>query len=472
MSEAKEQNDQQPKDKGEEPTWLLNDSIVKPGRQLGQFHIERQLGRGGAGVVYLAHDTKLNRSVAIKSLPAELMKNSKARTRFAREARVLASLNHPNIATIYDELQEAEGLGYLILEYVPGQTLAERIARAKLKPQEALSIAQQIAEAVGVAHEHEVIHRDLKPGNVKITPEGNVKVLDFGLAKTFSHKTIDQDSTVTEFGRVIGTPAYMSPEQARGIETDKRCDIWSFGCILYEMLTGKVPFKGDTVSDTLAAILDREPDWHALPQATPVNIQILMRRCLEKDPRRRLHDITDAAIEISETLAGDSETFALPGKVLPAPRFFRRDVIFVALVCLISGLCIGSYICVKFFWPITSESSVLWLPLKVPARLYSGVSPNCFVTISPDGTRIAYVGESDDGNPRLYMWSKDDPDFKPIGGTMNAHNPFFSPNSQWIGFFTDKQLKRVSVDGGEPHTLDPNVQKVIPHSVAGLTRKP
>jgi serine/threonine protein kinase/Flp pilus assembly protein TadD len=300
MSEAKEQNNKRPNEG--EATRSLNGSGIGPGSQIGSFRIEQELGRGAAGVVYLAHDTKLDRSVAIKSLPAELMENSKARTRFAREARVLASLNHPNIATIYDELREAEGVGYLILEYVPGRTLAERIAGTKLKPQEALSIAQQIAEAVAAAHEHDVIHRDLKPGNIKITPEGKVKVLDFGLAKALGDETTEKQSTITEPGRIIGTPAYMSPEQARGQATDKRCDIWSFGCVLYEMLTGKVPFEGETISDILTGILDCEPDWHALPQTTPANIQVLLRRCLEKDPHRRLHDIADAAIEINETL--------------------------------------------------------------------------------------------------------------------------------------------------------------------------
>jgi serine/threonine protein kinase/tetratricopeptide (TPR) repeat protein len=300
MSEAKEQNNKRPNEG--EATRSLNGSGIGPGSQIGSFRIEQELGRGAAGVVYLAHDTKLDRSVAIKSLPAELMENSKARTRFAREARVLASLNHPNIATIYDELRETEGVGYLILEYVPGRTLAERIAGTKLKPQEALSIAQQIAEAVAAAHEHDVIHRDLKPGNIKITPEGKVKVLDFGLAKALGDETTEKQSTITEPGRIIGTPAYMSPEQARGQATDKRCDIWSFGCVLYEMLTGKVPFEGETISDILTGILDCEPDWHALPQTTPANIQVLLRRCLEKDPHRRLHDIADAAIEINETL--------------------------------------------------------------------------------------------------------------------------------------------------------------------------
>jgi len=243
MSKAKGQNDKQSKGKEAGPTRSFDGSVVGPGGQIGPFRIERELGRGAVGVVYLAHDTKLDRSVAIKSLPAEVMANPKARSRFSREARLLASVNHPNIATIHEVLEEAEGVGYLVLEYVPGQTLAERIAKSKLKLQEALTISLQIAEAVAAAHEHDVIHRDLKPGNIKITPEGKVKVLDFGLAKAVGVEAAAQQSTITEPGRVIGTPAYMSPEQARGQATDKRCDIWAFGCVLYEMLTGKVPFE-------------------------------------------------------------------------------------------------------------------------------------------------------------------------------------------------------------------------------------
>ena len=302
MGEAKERSDKRPKGKGAGPTRSFDGSTPGPGSRIGPFRIERELGRGGAGVVYLAPATKLDRSVAIKSLPPEVTDNPKARSRFEREARLLASVNHPNIATIHEVLEEVEDVSYLVLEYVPGQTLAERIAKSPLKLEEALTIALQIAEAVAAAHEHDVIHRDLKPGNIKITPEGRIKVLDFGLAKALVGEVVDQQSTVTEPGRVMGTPAYMSPEQARGLETDERCDIWSFGCVLYEMLTGKVPFEGETFSDTLAGILDREPDWHALPQATPANIQVLLRRCLEKDTRRRLHDIADAAIEVNETL--------------------------------------------------------------------------------------------------------------------------------------------------------------------------
>jgi non-specific serine/threonine protein kinase len=302
VSKAKGQNNKRPNGEGGGPTRSFDSSMTGPGSQIGPFRIERELGRGGVGVVYLAHDTKLDREVAIKSLPTELMANPKARSRFSREARVLASLNHPNIATIYEEFEEAKGVAYLILEYVTGQTLAEQIANKPLKLEEALSIALQIAEAVAAAHEHDVIHRDLKPGNIKITPEGKVKVLDFGLAKAVGGEAADQQSTITEPGRVIGTPAYMSPEQARGKPADKRSDIWAFGCVLYEMLTGRVPFKGETISDTLANVLQTEPNLEMLPRGTPDNIVVLLRRCLEKDLHRRLQHIGDASIEIDETL--------------------------------------------------------------------------------------------------------------------------------------------------------------------------
>jgi len=302
MSETEHDNNKRPGDEELRPTASFSDLVLGPGSQIGRFRIEQELGRGAVGVVYLAHDTKLDRPVAIKSLPAEVMGNRMALSRWKREARLLASLNHPNIATIHEELEVAEGVGYLVLEYVPGQTLAERITKRPLKLEEALTIALQIAEAVSAAHEHDVIHRDLKPGNIKITPEGRVKVLDFGLAKTVGGEPSEKLSTTTEPGKIIGTPAYMSPEQARGQPVDHRSDIWSFGCVLYEMLTGKVPFKGETTSDTLANILKHDPNWQALPWTTPPKIQTLLQRCLEKDPQRRLQHISDAGIEIRETL--------------------------------------------------------------------------------------------------------------------------------------------------------------------------
>jgi Tol biopolymer transport system component/predicted Ser/Thr protein kinase len=456
MSEMKGQNSKLPEDKGAEPTRSFDGSTPGPGSQIGPFRIEQELGRGGAGVVYLAHDTKLDRPVAIKSLPAELMENPKARTRFSREARVLASLNHPNIASIYEELQETESHGYLILEYVPGRTLAERIASTKLKLQEALSIAQQITEAVAAAHEHDVIHRDLKPSNIKITPEGKVKVLDFGLAKALGGEAQDQQSTVTEPGRIIGTPAYMSPEQARGQETDKRCDIWSFGCVLYEMLTGKVPFEGETVSDTLANVLQTEPEWELLPKGTPANIKVLLRRCLEKDPRCRLQHMGDAVIEINETLVGTLEAFALPGEVAPVSRLFQRDVILACFVCLLIGVLISGIVIMSLVRPSTPEPraiSRMSIPIPEDNPLFIGGNPQCFLAISADGTRLVYVGRLADRTTQLYMRSIDSLQVKPIPGTVGAHNPFFSPDGKWVGFFTENQLKKISLAGGEPLPL-------------------
>ena len=280
---------------------VTGDDLV--GRKVESFEIVEMIGRGGMGVVYLARDTKLDRSVALKSMPADLQANSTAQTRFRREAKLLASLNHPNIAVIHDIIEQDKGAAYLILEYVPGETLAERIARNPLQLEQALSIGRQVADALSAAHEKGVTHRDLKPGNIKITPEGKVKVLDFGLAKAVGGEALDRKSTITQPGRIIGTPAYMSPEQARGQPTDTRSDIWSFGCVMYEMLTGKVPFEGETVSDTLVSLLEREPDWDLLPQTTPANIQVLLRRCLEKEPHRRLRDMGDIAITLEDTVS-------------------------------------------------------------------------------------------------------------------------------------------------------------------------
>jgi serine/threonine protein kinase/TolB-like protein/Tfp pilus assembly protein PilF len=281
------------------------DAVPEPdlvGRTIGNFQIVKMIGRGGMGVVYLARDTKLNRSVAVKSIPANLADDATARIRFRREAELLASLNHPNIAVIY-EILEQDKSGYLILEYVPGETLTQRMAREPFTVEQALSIGQQIAQAISAAHKRGIVHRDLKPGNIKITPDGRVKVLDFGLAKAPIAEGKSSDITVTQSGHVIGTPAYMSPEQARGESTDHRTDIWSFGCIIYQMLTGQLPFEGRTATDTLARVIEREPDWKLLPEETPADIRTLLHRCLEKDLNKRLDNITDATVQISDTLS-------------------------------------------------------------------------------------------------------------------------------------------------------------------------
>jgi TolB-like protein len=315
------------------------------GKQLGSYKILSLLGAGAMGEVYLARDSKLNRDVAIKVLPQAFVGNPERLARFQREARMLASLNHPNIATIYG-LEHADAVNYLVMELVSGQTLAERLRVGPLDINEALKISGQIAEGLDAAHEKGVIHRDLKPANVKVTPEGRVKVLDFGLAKAFAvdgRQDLSNARTLTaagsEDGSILGTPAYMSPEQARGKAVDKRTDIWAFGCVLYELLTGKEAFRGETVSDTIAAILEREPNWQALPAATPAKIRDLLRRSLQKDTQRRLRDFGDARIEIEETLAvtaAVTESNPEPARMgqadLPARHsrmakiLFRRDV--------------------------------------------------------------------------------------------------------------------------------------------------
>ena len=295
----------------EQPT--LNTAPLKSGTKLGPYEILAPLGAGGMGEVYEARDTKLGRKVAIKTLPAAFVNDPERLARFQREARMLASLNHPNIATIHGQ-EESGGVHFLVMELIPGQTLAERLRTGPLTTDETLAISRQIADALEAAHDNGLIHRDLKPANVKVTPDGRVKVLDFGLAKAFAGDgglDLSHAPTLTamgtEEGRILGTPAYMSPEQARGKPVDRRTDIWAFGCVLYELLTGRRAFSGETISDTIAAILEHEPDWSALPETTPASIRRLLQRCVEKDAKRRLRDIGDARVELEEALAAKQE---------------------------------------------------------------------------------------------------------------------------------------------------------------------
>jgi serine/threonine-protein kinase len=458
MSEAEEQNNKRSKGKGAGPNQPVKGSAPGPGSQIGTFRIEQELGRGGGGVVYLAHDTKLDRSVAIKSLPPEVMDNPKVLSRFTREARTLASLNHPNIATIYDELEAANGLSYIVLEYVPGQTLAERIAKGPLKLEEALTIALQIAEAVVAAHEHNVIHRDLKPGNIKITPEDKVKVLDFGIAKSIGSEAGDQQKTITAPGRVIGTPAYMSPEQARGKSTDHRTDIWSFGCVLYEMLTAKMPFEGETVSDTLANVLQTDPDLQALPQSTPANIRSLLRRCLEKDPRRRLQHIGDAGIEIHETLNVPEIAPPIGAPTVATRRPARWKVV---ALCVFVGLVVGA-----IAMHLGLRDWMQTVELK-PVRRYSimlhpedPLAPDptggaAGVAFTPDGRQLIYVA----GNvvdTWLVARSWDSIEAQRIRGTEGAHWPKVSPDGRWLTFTTLGAIWKVPLAGGTPERITDN----------------
>jgi eukaryotic-like serine/threonine-protein kinase len=355
----------------EQPT--VDSEGLKSGIKLGSYEIVAPLGAGGMGEVYEARDTKLGRNVAIKVLPAAFVNDPERLSRFQREARMLAALNHPNIATIHG-FEHSDGVHYLVMELVTGQTLAELLKSGPLRVEETVKIAGQIAEALEAAHEKTVIHRDLKPANVKVTPEGRVKVLDFGLAKAFAGdggQDPSQAPTVTamgtEEGKILGTPAYMSPDQARGKPVDKRTDIWAFGCVVYELMTGKAAFHGETLSDTIAAVLEREPDWEVLPAATPAKVQDLLRRCLEKDVNRRLRDIGDARIELLDALAGTKRQDASLQKRF---KMTRRAAI-GALAGAAAGAA-GAATSVWYLWP-RAHKPVMRLNMDVaPAQQLAG----------------------------------------------------------------------------------------------------
>jgi serine/threonine protein kinase len=423
---------------------------LKQGTQLGPYEILSLIGAGGMGEVYKARDTKLGREVAIKVLPAAFAEDKERLARFEREARLLASLNHPNIATIHD-LEESEGVHFLVLELVPGETLAERIKRGSIPVDEALPLFKQIAEGLEAAHEKGVIHRDMKPVNVKITPDGKAKVLDFGLAKAMAGESPDQDlsesSTLTraatEAGILLGTAPYMSPEQARGKAVDKRTDIWAFGCCLYEALTGEKAFWGETVTDTIGKIVEREPDWHALPNATPSLIRSLLRRCLRKKANHRLHDIADARIEIEEALSAPPS----PSPQSPAhPRTSGLSIpITIAAVAL--ALAIWSFMDRRSV--TTPRVTRTTVPLTAQFAA-ANISPQ--LAISSDGGIVVYCGERD-GSRMLYRRPFDQFTDTPIPGTDGATSPFFSPDDRWIGFYANGEWRKVNLQGGTPITV-------------------
>ena len=413
------------------------------GRQIGGYQVISLLGAGGMGEVYEARDGKLGRKVAIKILPASFANDAERLARFQREARMLAALNHPNIATIYG-LEESDGVHYLVMELVPGENLAQRVSKGALPVEEALKVAGQIAEGLEAAHEKGVIHRDLKPANVKVTPEGRVKVLDFGLAKAFAGEgevDLSRAPTLSEAGRILGTPSYMSPEQARGLPVDKRTDIWAFGCVLYEMLTGRTPFEGQTLSDVLAAILKQEPDYSALPEGTPPQIRDLLRRCLQKDPKRRLRDIGDASIGLNEISASDSTS---PDKIAGRDRAVRY-LGWVASAVLL--LVFGAFLLFRHdASALPAARTTILLP---GGQQLTAAGTDYPLAISTDGSRIAYVARQE-GTTQLYVRDLDELEPKVIPGTLGARHPFFSPDGQWIGFFAGGALQKVSLGGGAP----------------------
>jgi Tol biopolymer transport system component len=427
------------------------------GQRLGVYHILDLLGVGGMGEVYRARDTKLGRDVAFKVLPLLFSADPERLARFEREARLLASLNHPHIAAIYG-FEETAGVHALVLELVEGPTLAELIQRRPLPIAEAVRISHQIADALEAAHQRGIVHRDLKPQNIKVKPDGEVKVLDFGLAKAAMAAADDDDGSPrstasidgTREGIILGTTSYMSPEQSRGHAVDKRSDIWAFGCVLYEMLTGRPAFAGETISDTLAAVLKQEPDWQALPADTPPGIRSLLRRCLKKDPVDRLHDIADARIEIQEAIAEPAAMTPTGPPRRAAARWMRLIPWVVAAGSVAMALLVvqlGSRGTGSPAGPVTR------LDLDLPAGVELWVYPPG-VVLSPDGTRVAFVGVFR-GSRQLYTRRLDQFETVPIRGTENANAVFMSPDGGALGFITaDLALKRVSLADGLVTTIE------------------
>jgi Tol biopolymer transport system component len=429
-----------------------------PGAKLGPYEVLAPLGAGGMGEVYRARDTRLGRDVAIKLLPAEVAQDAERLARFRREAHLLASLNHPHIAAVYG-LEELDGKLLLVLELVEGEDLAERLKRGAFPLDEALGIAKQIAEALEEAHEKGIVHRDLKPANIKLTPDGKAKVLDFGLAKAYSADAeadkpdVSHSPTLTragtEAGVILGTAAYMSPEQARGKSVDKRADIWAFGVVVFEMLTGKRLFHGETTSDVLAAVLKGDPDWRLLPRETPIRIRDLMQRCLTRDPHERLRDMGDARIEIGrarlEPAAGAVASSAMPSRPL------ARD----AVAFLLGGLALGLGLWLLPRSPkarLTQARLNIALPANSPLQDILGNQQQS-LAISTDGSVLVYSSRRPDGRTQIYERRMDRLAAEPVGGSEDGHMPFLSPDGEWLGFAADGKLKKVPLLGGEPTTI-------------------
>jgi Tol biopolymer transport system component len=419
------------------------------GTRLGAYEILSLLGTGGMGEVYRARDTKLRRDVALKVLPESVTRDAARIARFRREAQVLASLNHPHIGAIYG-VDEADGYQFLILELVDGPTLADRIAKGSLPLAEALGIARQIAAALEAAHDRGIVHRDLKPANVVLTREGQAKVLDFGLAKAIDPGTSSFDVTnsptltspamLTSVGVILGTAAYMSPEQANGQQTDSAADLWAFGCVLYEMLTARRAFEGETVTEVLANVLKTEPDWHRLPIETPEGIRRLLRRCLRKEPTLRLRDMRDARLEIDEAQNGSPKDAP---EVRAASRGRERIawLVAVGLVALVAAM-------------FAVRASRSFTP-AAEMRLDIATPPTTDLTslaISPDGQKVVFAATSG-ARSQLWVRSLDSASARPLEGTETASLPFWSPDSRSIGFFAEGELKRIDIAGGSAAVL-------------------
>ncbi|MGH9867943.1 MAG: protein kinase domain-containing protein [Candidatus Polarisedimenticolia bacterium] len=421
-------------------------ALLPPGHRLGRYEIRRLLGAGGMGRVYCALDPTLDREVAIKALAGTFLGNSDGLRRFEREARVLAALSHPNIAAIYG-FEQLDGAPYLILERVEGETLAERLARGPLPLREAFSVAVQVAEGLAEAHAKGVTHRDLKPSNVMLAASGRVKLVDFGLAKETAAgaEPVPPANPTTVAGMILGTAPYMSPEQINGDPVDSRTDIWGFGCLLYEMLTGKRAFTAPTFAAILASVLRDEPDWPALPGAVPAPVRRLLQRCLRKDPRDRLQHIGDARLELVELGSGVTPA---PGGRMPA-RLKVGPAVWVPVAAALAVVTALAFLPER-------RSAVPLPPLRLSLDFPEGVtiaggySPP--FAIDPTGSTVV-VEAAEGGASRLYLRPLDDVVLHPLAGTEGGQQPFFSPDGRWIGFFADRKLKKVQRDGGPAMAL-------------------
>ena len=426
------------------------------GKKLAHYEITSQIGKGGMGEVYQAKDTKLGRDVAIKVLPQEFALDPDRVARFQREAKLLASLNHPNIATIHG-LEESQGSTFLVMELVEGETLADRLKRGSIPVEEALRLALQIAEALEAAYEKGVIHRDLKPANIKVTPDDKVKVLDFGLAKAFAGDQADlniEDSptisvAATQKGIILGTAAYMSPEQAKGKSVDKRADIWAFGVVLFEMLTGKLAFPGDEISEVLASVIKGDSSLDLIPENIHPRIRETLSRCLQKNLKKRYADIADARYEIEQVLSDPHGVLVQTATVSKPERKLRVVLPWVSVIIILS-IIISTQV-VRYMELKTKESRpVSRFAYVLPQGQAFAEAGRPLVIISPDGKKIVYVA-----NGQLYLRMIDELDARPIQGVENPGSPFFSPDGQWIGYWSqpDLRLKKIRIDGGTPVTL-------------------
>jgi eukaryotic-like serine/threonine-protein kinase len=427
---------------------------IQSGAHLGPYEILSAIGAGGMGEVYRARDTNLGRDVAIKVLPEAFTRDPDRMARFAREAKLLAALDHSNIASIYG-LETSGATRALVMQLAEGPTLADRIARGPIPIDDALRIAKQICEALEYAHEKGIIHRDLKPANIKVAADDTVKILDFGLAKALesgpSAEDIANSPTLsrmaTQTGVLLGTAAYMSPEQAKAKPVDRRADIWAFGCVLYEMLTGKKAFDGDAVTETLAAVLKNEPDWSLLPGGTPMRVRVLLQRCLQKDPRQRLRDIGDARISLEEVLSGAPE--AAPGVAAPPLPVWRR-----ALPWAVASLFAVAFAALAFVH-FGEKPPAPPRPVERFDIAAADANAGSVAVLSPDGTRLVMANVEMRNGARLWLRRMDSLDARPLEGTdLAAGLPFWSPDSRYVVFgTTDGKLEEIDTEGGPPQVL-------------------